>query len=144
MTERKRVVHYTGQRRFDIRFLRWYMSPACNWTSSEFKIPKIEFDTSSDPKDTTCRNCIRTDKWREAALKYYISLDYPVEIEHESDGSWTAWHPELGKGACYATADTKQEALKALEVERRDYIEFLLKEGIEVREPNKQMEADNG
>jgi len=60
------------------------------------------------------------------SLKYYLGLQYKVEIEYEPiDKSWFAYCPELGKGACYAIGKTQKEALDLLEQEKEDYIKLL-------------------
>jgi predicted HicB family RNase H-like nuclease len=69
-------------------------------------------------------------------IEYYLSLPYKVELEYNpEDHTWTAFHPQLGKGTCYATADTREEALSALEEDRRELFELLLEEGQTIPEP---------
>lgn len=66
----------------------------------------------------------------------YMLLPYKVELEfNPEDNTWTAFHPQLGKGTCYATAHTQGEALAALERDRRELFEILLEEGTPIPEP---------
>ena len=69
-------------------------------------------------------------------LKYYLSLPYKIEIyfEHE-DNTWVAVHPELGRGTCYAIAETQEEALKLLAEAKKDILEIAISEGKEIPEP---------
>ncbi len=69
-------------------------------------------------------------------LKYYLSRPYKIEIyfEHE-DNTWVAVHPELGRGTCYAIAETQEEALKLLAEAKKDILEIAISEGKEIPEP---------
>ncbi|NOZ74842.1 MAG: toxin-antitoxin system HicB family antitoxin [FCB group bacterium] len=70
------------------------------------------------------------------SIDAYMSLPYKVELEfNPEDNTWTAFHPQLGKGTCYATADTQGEALAALERDRQELFEILLEEGTPIPEP---------
>jgi len=67
-------------------------------------------------------------------LKEYNKLPFSVGIEYDGE-KWTAWHPELGKGSCYASAKTKIKALKLLEKDRKDFLRLLIQEKIEIPKP---------
>lgn len=74
-------------------------------------------------------------------INYYNTLPYKVELEYNhQDNTWTAFHPELGKAACYAIAETKQDALSELNDDRHGLLEILLAEGSKIPEPSIQEE----
>lgn len=78
-------------------------------------------------------------------LKYYLNLPYRVELNFEpGDNSWVATHPELGRGSCYAISDTKEKALKLLEEEKKSLLEFAIKEGKAIPEPDFEEELPSG
>lgn len=69
-------------------------------------------------------------------LEYYLSLKYKIELEYEAvDDTWIAYHPDLGRGTCYAIGDTQEEALKQLNELRPELITLLYESGDAVPEP---------
>ena len=71
-------------------------------------------------------------------LKFYMSLDYPVEIRRlpaEDGGGYIACIPHLGRWMFTAAGDTIEEALHTLEEVKRDHFERLLSEGKEIPLP---------
>jgi predicted HicB family RNase H-like nuclease len=71
-------------------------------------------------------------------LKFYMSLDYPVEIRRlseEDGGGYLACIPYLGRWMFTAAGDTIEEALHTLEEVKRDHFERLLSEGKEILLP---------
>ncbi len=78
-------------------------------------------------------------------IQYFNNLPYKVVIEfNEGDDTWTAYHPELGWGTCYAIGDTQDEAIKLLADERKDLLEILLEDGVEIPEPKLEEELPSG
>ncbi|MFA7421794.1 MAG: toxin-antitoxin system HicB family antitoxin [Melioribacteraceae bacterium] len=76
-------------------------------------------------------------------LSYYINLPYKVEIEFEPiEGVWIASHPELGKGSCYAIADTPEEAIELLKNDKQELLEILLTDGKSIPEPKFEKEEE--
>ncbi len=69
-------------------------------------------------------------------LNYYSALKYKIELSYNTgDNKWTAAHPELGAGSCYAIGDTQEEAIKKLKEEAdkegvslNQYVVFVLAE----------------
>ncbi len=57
-------------------------------------------------------------------MKTYI---FPVSIEQEEDGRWSAWVEELP--GCATWGYTKEEALEALKDAAQAYMEVLLEKG---------------
>ncbi|NUN09515.1 MAG: type II toxin-antitoxin system HicB family antitoxin [Ignavibacteriaceae bacterium] len=79
---------------------------------------------------------------KNKTLKYYLGLPYKIELKYgPEDNSWMATHPELGRGSCYAIGDTKEEALKLLEGEKKFVIKFGMKRGHEIPEPKMKTTA---
>jgi antitoxin HicB len=71
-------------------------------------------------------------------LKFYMSLDYPVEIRRlseEDGGGYLACIPYLGRWMFTAAGDTIEEALQTLEEVKRDHFERLLSEGKDIPLP---------
>jgi antitoxin HicB len=60
-------------------------------------------------------------------MKTYI---FPVELEQEEDGRWSAVVPSLP--GCATWGYTKEEALKALQEATQAYIQTLLEQGRQV------------
>ena len=78
-------------------------------------------------------------KEHKKSLAYYQALDYDVKIEKEQyeDETWyIAYCDELGRGSCYGTGNTPQEALEQFLVDKNDFIKELYNEGRPVPEPN--------
>lgn len=76
-------------------------------------------------------------------FNYYINLPYKAEIEFEpKEGVWIASHPELGKGSCYAIADTPEEAIAQLKDDKKELLEILFKEGKSIPEPKFEKEEE--
>jgi len=71
-------------------------------------------------------------------LTYYLNLRYKIElipISEEDGGGWRAEIPELGRYAFAGDGDTIEEALKDLELTKREYFKEFLEKGIEIPEP---------
>jgi antitoxin HicB len=64
---------------------------------------------------------------KEPTMKTYI---FPVELEQEEDGRWSAVVPSLP--GCATWGYTKEEALKALQEATQAYIQTLLEQGRQV------------
>lgn len=78
-------------------------------------------------------------------ISYYMSLKYNIEVEYiESDHYWIAYHPELGRGVCFAEANSPARAIKLLDNNRLDLFELLLSEDIPIKEPDKTEESPSG
>jgi predicted HicB family RNase H-like nuclease len=70
-------------------------------------------------------------------LKYFLSLPYKTILEFEpEDKTWVAYCPELGRGTCYAIAETQSEALSQLLEVKETIIQYAIDEGHQVPEPN--------
>ena len=69
------------------------------------------------------------------SLEYYLGLDYPVELTHESDdgGYWAAEIIDLP--GCVSHGDTPEEAIENLNEAKRLWIEDHLANGYDVPEP---------
>lgn len=75
---------------------------------------------------------------RDQQLDYYVKLPYATRVlAYECDGKpcYMAVHPELE--GCMAQGDTPAEAVQSLGEARRDYINALLDEGLEVPLPSR-------
>ena len=59
--------------------------------------------------------------------------NYRVDLQYDSNGYWTAKHPELP--GCIADGRTAQEALSSLDISRELWIESRLVTGLEIPEP---------
>lgn len=71
---------------------------------------------------------------RDKDLGYYLSLDYPIELQHDSDGGVFAFHPDLE--GCMAEGGTEEEALAHLADSRELWLEARLASGFPVPEPD--------
>lgn len=72
------------------------------------------------------------------SLKYYMNLDYTIEInklKKEDGGGYHVCIPQLGKYAFQADGDTIDEAIKNLEIIKEELFAGYLKKGIEIPEP---------
>lgn len=79
------------------------------------------------------------------SLEYYMSLNYKVEIEFiEDENMWIAFHPELGRGTCYAEADSREKAIQSLDEDRYELFKLLLEDGVEIKEPVKEEDSPSG
>jgi len=77
-------------------------------------------------------------------LKYFLNLDYPVEIRKiskEDGGGYLASIPQLGARAFCADGETMDEALANLEKVKKNLFEDYLKEGIPIPEPEAESES---
>jgi predicted HicB family RNase H-like nuclease len=73
---------------------------------------------------------------KNKSLEYYLDQPYKIELHYEpGDNTWVATHPELGRGSCYAIGESKDEALKRLEEERKFILQYALDEGHSIPEP---------
>jgi predicted RNase H-like HicB family nuclease len=70
---------------------------------------------------------------REKSLDDYLSLSYPYELVRDEDGSFVASHP--GLIGCLAQGGTADEAVGALDLARRAWIEVRFEEGLPIPEP---------
>lgn len=70
---------------------------------------------------------------REKSLDDYLSLSYPYELVRDEDGSFVASHPDLV--GCLAQGETAAEAVEALDVARRAWIEVRFEDGLPIPEP---------
>lgn len=71
---------------------------------------------------------------RDKDLGYYLSLDYPVELQHDLDhGGVFAFHPDLE--GCMAEGGNEKEALANLADSRELWLEARLASGFPVPEP---------
>ena len=76
---------------------------------------------------------------RDKGIDYYMNLDYDIFIEQlpeEDGGGFIAYIPFLGKDMFTASGDTVEEALRILEDVKRDQFEYMLEQGIPIREPD--------
>jgi antitoxin HicB len=70
---------------------------------------------------------------REKTLDHYLSLSYPYELVRDEDGSFVASHP--GLIGCLAQGDTADEAIEALDLARRAWLEVRFENGLPIPEP---------
>lgn len=70
---------------------------------------------------------------REKSLDYYLSLSYPYELVRDEDGSFVASHPDLI--GCMAQGETADEAIRALDLARRAWLEVRFEDGLPIPEP---------
>ena len=57
-------------------------------------------------------------------------------MEFEPDSNiWVAYCPELGRGTCYSSGETQQEALSLLQEVKKDIIQYAIDEGHPIPEP---------
>lgn len=76
-------------------------------------------------------------------LKYYMNLNYTVEINKLSDedgGGYHACIPQLGKFAFQSDGDTVDGALKNLEIIKEEWFSDYLKKSIAIPEPVEESE----
>lgn len=66
-------------------------------------------------------------------IAHYTSLNYPIEIVREEDGTVVAFHPDLM--GCVAQGDSADEALANLDEARAAWLEIRLAEGLPIPEP---------
>lgn len=81
----------------------------------------------------------------EKDLKYYKNLDYDIKIEKESyEGEhwYIAYCDELGRGSCYGTGSTQQEALTNFFKDKNEFIELLYDEKKPILEPRPKEESE--
>jgi antitoxin HicB len=69
----------------------------------------------------------------EKSLDYYFSLSYPYELVRDEDGSFVASHPALV--GCLAQGETADEAVDALDLARRAWMEVRFEDGLPIPEP---------
>ncbi len=77
-------------------------------------------------------------KENKKSLSYYQSLDYDVIIEkdrYEDEEWYIAYCDELGRGSCYGTGDTPQEALEMFLKDKNAFIEELYRAKRPIPEP---------
>ena len=70
---------------------------------------------------------------REKTLDYYLSLSYSYELVRDEDGSFVASHPDLI--GCMAQGETADEAIRALDLARRAWLEVRFEDGLPIPEP---------
>jgi len=71
-------------------------------------------------------------------LRYYLSLDYPVEIRRIPDdegGGYTASIPSLGAYAFVGDGETPEEAYGNLQETKGELFEDYLRDGLDIPEP---------
>lgn len=66
-------------------------------------------------------------------LEYHLSRTYLYELIRDEDGSFVATNPELI--GCIAMGDTADEAVKALDLARRVWLEVRYEDGLPIPEP---------
>lgn len=66
-------------------------------------------------------------------LDYYWSLTYPYELIRDEGGSFVASHPQLI--GCIAMGETADEAVAALDLARRVWLEVRYEESLPIPEP---------
>jgi len=79
-------------------------------------------------------------------LLYYKRLNYEIRVEQEKDGleSWyIAYCEELGRGSCYGTGDTPQEALSRFMEDKNEFITYLYESGKPIPEPESKDDSEN-
>ena len=77
-------------------------------------------------------------------LNYYRNLNYTIHIEEEIyfDETWfIAYCDELGRGSCYGTGTTQQEALLKFLKEKDNFIQYLFKNNKPIPEKEVQDET---
>ena len=73
-------------------------------------------------------------------IEYYMNLQYEVKykkLSKHDGGGWLAYIPLLGEQAYRADGETKKEALKLLNIIKKDLFEDFLEEGLNIPEPTK-------
>lgn len=76
---------------------------------------------------------------RERSLDDCFSLSYSHELVRDEDGSFVASHPALI--GCLAQGETADEAVAALDLARRAWIEVRFEEGLPIPEPLEDADA---
>jgi antitoxin HicB len=66
-------------------------------------------------------------------LDHYLSLSYPYELLRDEDGTFVASHPDLI--GCLAQGDTVDEAVRALDLARKAWLDVRFEEGLPIPEP---------
>ncbi len=78
-------------------------------------------------------------------LKYYLTLNYPIEITKIPDdegGGYSACIPLLGRNAFLSDGETIDEAIKNLEITKEENFSRMLEKGIPIPEPQEQTEEE--
>ena len=76
-------------------------------------------------------------------LKYYLNLDYAIEIrkiKENEGGGFSASIPLLGKYAFVGDGETVEEAIENLNIVKETLFKKYLKEGIPIPEPQEEEE----
>ncbi len=68
-------------------------------------------------------------------LTEYLNLKYPVSLKETEEGRFIAWHPDFGFGTMSVEEDTVEEALKELDLNRKDMIKYFWENGMEIPMP---------
>lgn len=71
-------------------------------------------------------------------LDYYMTLPYIIEIKPipaQDGGGFMATIPQLGRYALLGDGDTIEEAIKDLEITKRDRFTEYIAAGVEIPEP---------
>ena len=71
-------------------------------------------------------------------LRYYMSLEYPIQLMREPGGVF-AFHPDLD--GCAAQGDTVEEAIANLDAARRLWLKVRLEDGLPIEEPLREEEC---
>ena len=71
-------------------------------------------------------------------LNYYLSLPYKICVEDDSDGFILSL-PELGRAAVNGYGTTYEEAKKSLCEVQKDVLSIMLKDGVEIPEPEQTL-----
>ena len=66
-------------------------------------------------------------------LLYYLSLNYPFQVQKAEDGSWFIIYPDL-KG-CMSCGNSLEEAISMGEDAKKCWIESALEDGVDIPEP---------
>ena len=66
-------------------------------------------------------------------LEHYLSLGYPYELLRDEDGTFVASHPDLL--GCLAQGDTADEAVRALDLARKAWLDVRFQENLPIPEP---------
>lgn len=75
-------------------------------------------------------------------LKYYMGLDYTIELHRDEEGDWIASVKELER--CSAHGVTQSEALKHLEGMKELWLSSALKSGRNISMPEKEEDLPSG
>lgn len=79
-------------------------------------------------------------------LLYYKRLNYEIHIEQETDENeiwFIAYCDELGRGSCYGTGTTPQEALENFMKDKNEFIKILYDEKKPIPEPRPREETES-